>query len=139
MNDQSLATTSTLKRKRGRPRRDGSLKQGKEIVAVQEWGGSGVDESSEIEEEDDELLGQVVSGVLSGSFDAGYFVPMKPQNNGADADAALQGRVFYPGKVVPVASENDLAPHVKLCKRQEYDITSLSPLLSGCSGTIARM
>uniref|UniRef100_A0A7N0UCX1 Uncharacterized protein n=1 Tax=Kalanchoe fedtschenkoi TaxID=63787 RepID=A0A7N0UCX1_KALFE len=138
MNDQSIVITSasgeqTLKRKRGRPRQDDSTNQGNYTVVMQEWGSCGVNECREEEPNavvDDGLLGQVVSGVLSGSFDAGFFVTMKPQNS----DTTLTGLVFYPGKFVPVTPENDLAPQAKMYERKEYDIANLSPpILHDCS------
>ncbi|CAM8988193.1 unnamed protein product [Rhodiola kirilowii] len=129
MNDQNQVITpaseeQTLKRKRGRPRRDESISRGSSVVEVQELGGVQVNDEDPNGVMEDEFLGQVVSGVLSGSFDAGYFVTVKPHN----CDTILTGLVFCPGKVVPVTLENDLAPQQKMYIRKEYDVSPINQL-----------
>ncbi|CAH2078329.1 unnamed protein product [Thlaspi arvense] len=110
MNPLTLASTSSpppvandvlAKRKRGRPRKDESLAQ---------------QEKAQVTPKPDiNLVGQMVSGVVEGSFDAGYILNVKVK----DSDAKLRGLVFIPGKVVPVTPENDVAPRVKMFTREE--------------------
>lgn len=107
MNDENHNQTiisapeeNSLKRKRGRPP---NIRQ--------------LNESSEEEAQNvvkhNNLLGHSVSGVLNGTFDAGYFVTVKPQNS----NLTLTGLVFCPEKVLSVTPENDLAPKVKMYQR----------------------
>ncbi|KAL2612491.1 hypothetical protein R1flu_024183 [Riccia fluitans] len=64
---------------------------------------------------DANLVGKSVTGVLDGSFDAGYLVTVRV----GDSDTYLRGVVFGPGLTVPVIKENDLFPQVKHVKREE--------------------
>lgn len=83
------------KRKRGRPRKD---------------------EASQVNQQpEDDLVGQRVSGVVEGRFDAGYMLNVKVK----DSDKKLKGLVFIPGKVTPVTPENDVAPQVKMYERDQ--------------------
>lgn len=81
------------KRKRGRPRKD-------ETVTPKP---------------DTNLVGKVVTGVVEGSFDAGYFLNVKVK----DSDIKLKGVVFLPGRVNPVTPETDVAPLAKMYGREE--------------------
>ncbi|XP_068668699.1 uncharacterized protein [Aristolochia californica] len=102
------------KRKRGRPRKDDS---------VDMTGISGSDvakrnrrrrvDSSDCT--DTALVGQVVSGVLDGSFDAGYLLTVRVGETGT----VLRGVVFEPGLSVPISAVNDVAPHIKMIRRNE--------------------
>ncbi|XP_018459197.1 uncharacterized protein LOC108830088 [Raphanus sativus] len=97
-----VANHLAAKRKRGRPRKDASMTQPessrgttpKEVV---------------------NLVGKTVSGVVEGSFEAGFMINVKVK----DSDKRLRGLVFARGKVVPVTPENDVAPHVKMIVREE--------------------
>lgn len=83
------------KRKRGRPRKE---------------------ETSQVNSQsDNDLVGQMVTGVVEGSFDAGYLLNVKVK----DSDKKLRGLVFKPGKVTPVTPENDVAPLAKMYGREE--------------------
>ncbi|KAL3683612.1 hypothetical protein R1sor_001634 [Riccia sorocarpa] len=64
---------------------------------------------------DANLVGKPVTGVLDGSFDAGYLLTVRV----GDSDTYLRGVVFGPGLTVPVTKENDIAPHVKHIKRED--------------------
>ncbi|KAF8114972.1 hypothetical protein N665_0030s0021 [Sinapis alba] len=97
-----VANHLAAKRKRGRPRQDVSMTQR---------------ESSRVTtpKEDVNLVGKTVSGVVEGSFEAGFIINVKVK----DSDTRLRGLVFARGKVVPVTPENDVAPHVKMIVREE--------------------
>ncbi|KAL1201771.1 Protein METABOLIC NETWORK MODULATOR 1 [Cardamine amara subsp. amara] len=82
------------KRKRGRPHKDETLLTPKLDI---------------------NLVGKGVSGVVEGSFDAGYLLNVKVKDN----DIKLRGLVFIPGKVTPITSENDVAPLAKMYGREE--------------------
>ncbi|XP_010456356.1 PREDICTED: uncharacterized protein LOC104737793, partial [Camelina sativa] len=61
------------------------------------------------------LVGKEVSGVVEGSFDAGYLLNVKVK----DSDIKLRGLVFIPDRVKPVTPENDVAPLVRMYGREE--------------------
>ncbi|ESQ55172.1 hypothetical protein EUTSA_v10025850mg [Eutrema salsugineum] len=125
MNPLNLASTSAppppvandllAKRKRGRPRKEESSTQQENPQVTPKL--------------DINLVGQMVSGVVEGSFDAGYILNVKVK----DSDTKLRGLVFKPGKVTPVTPENDVAPRVKMFSREEiknqngHDHQSLPP------------
>ncbi|CAN8325550.1 unnamed protein product [Cochlearia groenlandica] len=114
MNLLNLATSSSLpppplpppaandalaKRKRGRPRKEESLPQQETTQAVPT----------------PDLVGKMVSGVVEGSFDAGYLLNVKVN----DSDTKLRGLVFLPGRVTPITPENDVAPNVQMFTRED--------------------
>ncbi|XP_078437207.1 uncharacterized protein LOC144707835 [Wolffia australiana] len=105
----------TVKRKRGRPRKDEALgsEPSKRIRRPRIDGEShGADPA----------IGQVVSGVLDGRFDAGYMLTVQVGGRGR----LLRGLVFEPGCSVPVSSANDVAPDVKMFERSNVSMPSLS-------------
>ncbi|XP_050370376.1 uncharacterized protein LOC126788429 [Argentina anserina] len=124
---QGTSSVSTpdlpMKRKRGRPRKDenlvhesmpaipgpDSLKKNKQSAGTND-------------DAEDEMVGRMVSGVIEGSFDAGYLLNVKVE----DTDTQLRGVVFLPGKFTPVTAENDIAPNVKMCKRKEVPIPAVN-------------
>lgn len=61
------------------------------------------------------LVGKTVTGVLDGSFDAGYLLTVRV----GDSETVLRGLVFGPGLTVPISKINDVAPGVKVVKRDE--------------------
>ncbi|KAK9084845.1 hypothetical protein Sjap_025256 [Stephania japonica] len=67
------------------------------------------------------MVGQVVSGVLDGSFDAGYLLTVRV----GDTNTILRGVVFAPGLSVPVSGANDVAPHVKMLKRFDVPLSTV--------------
>ncbi|KAJ8627678.1 hypothetical protein MRB53_020985 [Persea americana] len=73
---------------------------------------------------DNALVGQIVSGVLDGSFDAGYLLTVKVGNT----NTILRGVVFEPGLSVPISADNDVAPHVKMFRRSEMPLPVIIPL-----------
>lgn len=109
------------KRKRGRPRKDQSKNHGESDCNPPEF--EGVDANMPLQVEpinvaNDAMVGQVVSGVVDASFDAGYLLTVKVGNS----DTILRGVVFKPGRYVPVSSENDVAPHVQMIRRNEIHL-----------------
>ncbi|GMI72735.1 hypothetical protein HRI_000942800 [Hibiscus trionum] len=66
----------------------------------------------------DDMLGQMVSGFVEGSFDAGYLLNVKV----GDTNVHLRGVVFLPGLFAPVTGANDVAPHAKMYKRNDIPI-----------------
>ncbi|XP_062088637.1 uncharacterized protein LOC133795195 isoform X2 [Humulus lupulus] len=113
-----------MKRKRGRPRKDESLVKGESVQAVA--GSESVKKNRQsLDSGDgvDKMVGQVVSGVIEGSFDDGYLLNVKV----GDTDTELRGVVFLPGRFTPITPTNDVAPHVPMCKRKEMPIPILNP------------
>lgn len=130
MSQQNKATNSLaptelpVKRKRGRPRKDENLAHAVENVPIIPIVSDGAKKTQRIEVEtsdnntNDDMVGQPVSGVLEGSFDAGYFLSVKIANS----DAPLRGVVFLPGRFAPITPANDVAPNAKLYKRKDIPI-----------------
>ncbi|XP_075663636.1 uncharacterized protein LOC142633308 [Castanea sativa] len=132
MNQQSQNTSSLspadipMKRKRGRPRKDESLLSSKKKPTTPEpdsikknkesasTSGGGVN---------DVMVGQMVTGVIEGSFDAGYLLNVKL----GDTDTLLRGVVFLPGRFTPISAANDVAPHVKMYNRKDIPIPVFNP------------
>ena len=115
------------KRKRGRPRKDQSKKHGQNARIPPGFGG--VDANLPLQVEpinvaNDAMVGQVVSGVVDASFDAGYLLTVKVGNS----DTILRGVVFKPGRYVPVSSENDVVPHVQMIRRNKIHLPAGSQL-----------
>ncbi|KAK7292404.1 hypothetical protein RIF29_08183 [Crotalaria pallida] len=125
--NQGSGTPSTvpMKRKRGRPRKEGSVVQSENNPVM--LGSDNVFNSNQTSgtsnDCDDEMVGKVVTGVIEGTFKAGYLLNVKV----ADTDAFLRGLVFLPGQVAPITAENDIAPHLKMIKRKEIPIPVLTP------------
>lgn len=71
----------------------------------------------------EEMVGQVVSGVIEGSFDAGYLLKVKI----GDTDTYLRGVVFLPGRFSPITALNDVAPQAKMYRRTEMPIPVANP------------
>ncbi|KAH7545759.1 hypothetical protein FEM48_Zijuj01G0127800 [Ziziphus jujuba var. spinosa] len=108
-----------VKRKRGRPRKDENLVQ---------WEGMPAPDSLKKNKQnantgdEDEMVGQLVSGVIEGSFDAGYLLNVKVGNT----DTELRGVVFLPGRFTPITAANDVAPNAKMYKRKEIHVPNLN-------------
>ncbi|XP_039060275.1 uncharacterized protein LOC120204226 [Hibiscus syriacus] len=121
--NQGASLSSSAKLKRGRPWEEESV-QGGNTPATPEtdylnrnkqsmWIGN----PASID-----MLGQMVSGVVEGSFDAGYLLNVKV----ADTNVHLRGVVFLPGLVAPITGANDVAPHAKMYKRKDIPIPFLN-------------
>ncbi|CAH8363601.1 unnamed protein product [Eruca vesicaria subsp. sativa] len=111
--NQGWSSSIPIKRKRGRPPR-------RDEVQTQQQLNPPVTTTTTI---DENLIGRVVSGVVEGSFEAGYFLNVKV----ADTDKQLKGIVFLPGKVSPVTPTTDLFPQAKMYSREDVLLPSLTP------------
>lgn len=69
---------------------------------------------------EDPLVGQVVSGVLDGKFDAEYMLTVRVGERGS----VLRGVVFEPGLSIPISAANGIAPSAKMFKRDEVPLPS---------------
>ncbi|KAI8000678.1 hypothetical protein LOK49_LG09G00346 [Camellia lanceoleosa] len=127
------ASTSTpanppLKRKRGRPRKDENLVHKEKPAESPQPAPSDdvrTNQHTEFDPSDDidnEMVGQVVSGVIEGSFDAGYFLSVRTGNTGT----LLRGVVFQPGLFTLITAANDVAPQAKMYQRREFPIPVLN-------------
>ncbi|XP_061345527.1 uncharacterized protein LOC133291303 [Gastrolobium bilobum] len=129
MNQQNQGSGSQsnvpMKRKRGRPRKEESMVQVENAPAMP--GSDNVLNSNQTagttDDCVDEMVGKVVTGVVEGTFKAGYLLKVKL----ADTDAILRGVVFLPGQVAPITAENDVAPHITMTKRKDVPIPVLNP------------
>ncbi|GMH05319.1 hypothetical protein Nepgr_007159 [Nepenthes gracilis] len=144
------------KRKRGRPRKDGSqihgekflpnpptkpttsinVHGGKPAVIMRTDGLVEVDrrDQGDDSDNDDQMVGKLVTGVLESAFDAGYFLNVKVQ----DTDTYMRGVVFQEGKFIPVTSENDIAPNVMMYRRKEIPIPKLNLLIKKSEGSASK-
>ncbi|CAN0852344.1 Protein METABOLIC NETWORK MODULATOR 1 [Linum grandiflorum] len=141
MNPQNQGSGSSApldppqRRKRGRPRKDEHLLPGENMSYVPvsdnmlrntQSFGSAVAGSSEAAGQvvaGSNMIGQAVSGVVDGKFDAGYLLRVKV----GDSENYLRGVVFLPNRVVPVTASNDLAPQAKMYTRADVPIPVLNP------------
>ncbi|KAG2684272.1 hypothetical protein I3760_10G069400 [Carya illinoinensis] len=130
MSQQSQRTSSLspadlpMKRKRGRPRKGENLMLGKNKSMTPASASTRKNkESGDISDDaDGAMVGQVVTGVIEGSFDAGYLLNVKV----GDTDTHLRGVAFLPGRFTPITAANDVAPHVKMYDRKEIPIPVLN-------------
>ncbi|XP_050235515.1 uncharacterized protein LOC126685397 [Mercurialis annua] len=124
-NSSASPADPPLKRKRGRPRKDESQVQGETTPAtpaadILKKNKQSADTTDYV---GDEMVGKRVSGVIEGSFDAGYLLKVKV----GDTETQLRGVVFLPGRFTPVTASNDVAPEVKMYKRTEMQIPAPIP------------
>lgn len=127
----SSATPTELptKRKRGRPRKDDSLPQMRNSPVVPSATSARSNQSNQnidvvpSANGDDPMVGQVVTGVLEGAFDAGYILTVRV----GDSDTLLRGCVFTPGRFIPINVGNDIAPSVRMFKRRNIPIPVCNP------------
>ncbi|KAG2310431.1 hypothetical protein Bca4012_024947 [Brassica carinata] len=96
--NQGSSSSFANTRKRGRPLGDEGQAQNSPVTNTT----------------DENLIGQVFSGVVEGSFEAGYFLNVKV----LDTEKQLKGIVFLPNKVAPVTPATDLFPQVKMYVRE---------------------
>ncbi|XP_060209158.1 protein METABOLIC NETWORK MODULATOR 1-like isoform X2 [Lycium barbarum] len=121
------AVTVPVKRGRGRPRKDHSLKRVKTANFP-----PGFKQTKEIRPQqvdtvnvgiigqpaNDGMIGQAVTGVVESAFDAGYLLSVRI----GDSNTNFRGVVFKPGHFDPVTAENDVAPHVQMIKRNDIHL-----------------
>ncbi|KAK7264488.1 hypothetical protein RJT34_32097 [Clitoria ternatea] len=118
-----------VKRKRGRPRKEVSVaqSQGQSGNVPMMPGPDNALNSNQTAGTTDygghEMVGKVVTGVVEGTFNAGYLLNVKVDNT----DTFLRGVVFRPSQVTPVTAENDVAPHARMIERKEIPIPVHNP------------
>ncbi|CAH9119363.1 unnamed protein product [Cuscuta europaea] len=135
MNEQSTppANHSILpaKRRRGRPRKDGGISQ---RVSCQLAPSQQPTLSPEVVKKTLQPLevnhtnngvGKMVTGVIDGFFDAGYFLTIRVEND----NTLFRGVVFRPGRFTPISASNDVAPQTKMYHRKDIPIPP-SPSIS---------
>ncbi|KAK8551606.1 hypothetical protein V6N13_120061 [Hibiscus sabdariffa] len=128
MNNQSQRASSSLtidpptKRRRGRPRKDNSIQGDSTVLAPPSDNLKNMQGVETNLSTSDDMVGQMVSGVIEGSFDAGYLLSVKV----GDTNTLLRGMVFLPERVTPITAENDVAPDAKMYKRKEIPIPSVN-------------
>ncbi|KAL2339175.1 hypothetical protein Fmac_013621 [Flemingia macrophylla] len=123
MSQQGPSSNVPVKRKRGRPRKYVTVVQGENVPTAAMRGPYNVLNSNQTTGTGDhEMLGKTFTGVIDGTFDAGYLLNVQVGNT----DNFLRGVVFLPEQVAPVTEENDVAPHVKMIKRKEIPILDLN-------------
>ncbi|XP_051125479.1 protein METABOLIC NETWORK MODULATOR 1-like [Andrographis paniculata] len=107
------------KRRRGRPPKDPSLKHAE---AANLFHGSAAKQNNPPPPErsagSESAIGQIVTGVIDGTFDAGYLLSVRI----GDSNTRLRGMVFKPGGCVPITPENDIAPHLPMIRRQDIPL-----------------
>ncbi|XP_054778941.1 uncharacterized protein LOC129286879 isoform X1 [Prosopis cineraria] len=131
MNQQNQGAGSSnpssvpAKRKRGRPRKEGSIVQ-VDSTPVRHGSDNFINPNQTAGttgSSDAQMIGKVVTGVIEGSFSAGYLLNVRI----GDSPTYLRGVIFQPGQYVPVTPENDVAPHLEMIQRKDFPIPVLNP------------
>lgn len=124
-----------MKRKRGRPRKYPKLDIGEKAHVVKDQSSNRVlngrapsvcedvngnqpPQVDSINDANDDMVGQEVSGVIEAGFDAGYLLSVRVGNS----DTTLRGVVFKPGHFIPVSAENDVAPDIRMIRRNQIPL-----------------
>lgn len=143
----ALPAEAPIKRKRGRPRKDENQAFPRPPVPIIQGQGSGApkaisnipskgkDSVEDVDDDDDnkdEMVGQVVNGILEYAFDAGYFLTVKV----GDTNVCMRGVVFKEDCIIPITPENDIAPNAKMYRRKDFPIPAMkfSPQIVQTSG-----
>ncbi|KAI9385031.1 hypothetical protein POPTR_011G001901v4 [Populus trichocarpa] len=128
MDPLSQGTSSTpvdppMKRKRGRPRKDESSVPGEKTPVLPE--SDNMKENKETTGTTGaSMVGQVITGVIDGLFDAGYLVKVKV----GDSDTPLRGLVFLPSRFIPITAANDLPSFVTSPEQSDKQLVELKKL-----------
>ncbi|KAF5760481.1 hypothetical protein HanXRQr2_Chr16g0753991 [Helianthus annuus] len=156
-----------IKRKRGRPRKDESMARNEKrqiqasipssqpppMAAVTTLQPPPMVAMNPIGDNHN-IMGQVVTGVIDGVFDAGYLISIRVGPN----NTILRGLVFQQGHYCPITPTNDVTPHLKMCRRENFQIPQVAcmkqpsqvamhvsmqnyqttPIVAGGSGNVAR-
>lgn len=120
-NSSYAAVSLPVKRGRGRPRKDNSLKRVKTAHFPPVFKQTNEIPSEQVDTvnvANDGMIGQAVTGVVETAFDAGYFLNVRI----GDSNINFRGVVFKPGHFDPVTAENDVAPHVPMIKRNDIHL-----------------
>lgn len=126
-NGPDPSSNTSVKRKRGRPRKDQSQISGRSsnVLAVRDQIQNNVPPGFErangsVDHNDDAMVGQTVTGVIEATFDAGHLLSIRIGNS----ETSLRGVVFKPGHYMPVSTENDLAPQIQMIARNAVPSTA---------------
>ncbi|KAI3498903.1 hypothetical protein L1887_34689 [Cichorium endivia] len=127
----SSASELPIKRKRGRPRKDESMPRNDKRQTQTSMSPAQPPPISAVTTiqqpptltmtttgDNHNMVGQVVTGVIDGVFDAGYLISVRVGPN----NTVLRGLVFQQGHLCPITPANDVAPHLKMCRRETYQI-----------------
>lgn len=107
------------KRRRGRPRKNPSLRQAQASQPPPGFEGVREPHASRVNTVGtDHMVGQVVTGVIEATFEAGYLLSVRIGNS----SNSFRGVVFKPGQCVPVTAENDVAPHLQMIRRNNVQL-----------------
>ncbi|KAK8330594.1 hypothetical protein V6Z12_A10G015600 [Gossypium hirsutum] len=113
-----------MRRKRGRPRKDETVQgDNSPVTPVSDNLNKNKQSVDMSDPASEDMVGQMVSGVIEGSFDAGYLLNVKV----GDTNTHLRGVVFLPGRFTPITAANDVAPNVKMYKRKEIPFPFVGP------------
>ncbi|XP_057809815.1 protein METABOLIC NETWORK MODULATOR 1-like [Salvia miltiorrhiza] len=108
------------KRRRGRPRKDASLKPaGAAHTPGSEGGIAYLSQRTNRTRETECMVGQAVTGFVEATFDSGYLLTVRIGNSSTN----LRGVVFKPGHCAPITAENDVAPHAQMIRRSDVRFT----------------
>lgn len=108
------------KRRRGRPRKDSSLKQAEAARTPGSEAGTPYPSQRGNRTKGTEcMVGQAVTGFIEATFDSGYLLSVRIGNSNIN----LRGVVFKPGHCVPITAENDIAPHAQMIRRSDIRFT----------------
>nr|GMC78686.1 uncharacterized protein LOC109165175 [Ipomoea batatas] len=132
MSEQNLQAVNSsslpilpAKRRRGRPRKDGSVAEKVISSSSQSSETRKIIQPGEVKEqgtEVDDMVGRMVSGVIDGCFDAGYFLTVRVANS----SALLRGVVFQPGRFSPITAATDVVPQAKMFERRDMPVPVLN-------------
>lgn len=104
----------TVKRKRGRPRKE-RVRGTQANSQTQRRRDNSLPASRTTNNiVNDDLVGKEISGTLEGSFDSGHLLTIRV--NGT----LLRGMVFDSRVAVPITASNDVAPNLKMLMREEF-------------------
>ncbi|KAK9065311.1 hypothetical protein SSX86_016694 [Deinandra increscens subsp. villosa] len=133
MNQSNMSKTPSssgpelpVKRKRGRPRKDESIsrnERSRQIQTSQPPTIATIQPQQTVVTmnhvgDNHNMMGQVVTGVIDGLFDAGYLISVRVGPN----NTLLRGLVFQQGHFCPLTPANDIAPNIHMCRRENYQI-----------------
>ncbi|CAH8363437.1 unnamed protein product [Eruca vesicaria subsp. sativa] len=109
-NNHTTSAYFMVKRKRGRPRKHHKPDDSNNHSPP------GFSRSQHQSLQIDAMVGQHVTGVIEAAFDDGFLLSVKV----GDSDTMLRGVVFKPGHFHPVSTDNDVAPHVPMIRRDNH-------------------
>ncbi|KAJ0637122.1 hypothetical protein HanOQP8_Chr17g0670061 [Helianthus annuus] len=127
-----------VKRKRGRPRKDESMprneKRQTQTSIISSSSSQPPSNATNVIQpqptitmnhvgDNHNMVGQVVTGVIDGLFDAGYLISVRVGPN----NTLLRGLVFQQGHFCHITPANDVAPNLNMCRRENFQIPISNP------------